>query len=64
LSSPKGICFCLCPCRCLFLPLFVLAVILSAAKDPGTAHITHAARTFQPSLSPAFPRSNKPSLKR
>jgi hypothetical protein len=30
------------------LPLFVLAVILSAAKDPSTADATHTAGTFQP----------------
>jgi len=35
----------------LFLSLFVLAVILSAAKDPGTLHTTHTARTFQPGSS-------------
>jgi hypothetical protein len=41
---------CSCRRRCLFLslPLSVLAVILSAAKDPGTAHRTHTASTFQP----------------
>jgi hypothetical protein len=30
------------------LALFVLAVILSAAKDPGTISSTDTARTFQP----------------
>jgi hypothetical protein len=32
------------------LPLFVLAVILSAATDPGTFHPTRTARTFPPLL--------------
>jgi hypothetical protein len=32
----------------LSLPLFVFAVILSAAKDPGTVHLTNTARTFPP----------------
>jgi hypothetical protein len=30
----------------MFLPLFVLAVILSAAKDPNTVPTIHTARTF------------------
>jgi hypothetical protein len=39
-----------CSCRCLFLPSLVLAVILSAAKDPGTLRTAHTARTFLPKL--------------
>jgi hypothetical protein len=31
------------------LQLFVFAVILSAAKDPGTLPTTHTVRTFPPS---------------
>jgi hypothetical protein len=42
LSSPKGICF---------LPSPVFAVILSAAKDPGTIGTTYTARTFSPAPS-------------
>jgi hypothetical protein len=37
-----------CLCRCSFLPLFVFAVILSEAKDPGTA--------APPIPLPPFPR--------
>jgi hypothetical protein len=32
----------------LLLPLFVFAVILSAAKDSGTLSTAHTARTFPP----------------
>jgi hypothetical protein len=32
----------------LLLSLFVFAVILSAAKDPGILRTTYAARTFSP----------------
>jgi hypothetical protein len=56
LAQPGAlVCFCcylfLC---CLFLPLSVFAVILSAEKDPGTGRATHTARTFQPAL-PSVP---------
>jgi hypothetical protein len=42
----------------LSLPLFVSAVILSAAKDPGTLCTTHTASTFQPE-SRLFPSKRK-----
>jgi len=55
LSVSVVVCFCCCLFLLLsvsvvvcFLQLFVLAVILSAAKDPGTVGTTHADRTFSP----------------
>jgi hypothetical protein len=47
-----------CSCRCLFLLLFVLAVILSS-EGPGTANPTHVARTR--SSFKAIPDGNKSS---
>jgi hypothetical protein len=47
----------------LSLPLSVLAVILSAAKDPGTLRTTHTARTFQPETRLQDPPIPVPSPK-
>jgi hypothetical protein len=40
------------------LPLFVLAAILSEAKDPDTSNITHTVKPFQPQ-TPGAPSSRR-----
>jgi len=46
----------------LSLPLFVFAVILSAAKDPGTLRTAHTARTFPPSSPQPLPNAESAAI--